>query len=124
MHTTLHHTRRRHHHHTGSDLNRGPEAPTGNRSDKVHPNPAHHHLFLGDNHILKKKGTGSKSMKRTPEQCKIRTKEKKNTEILTTERSVADRQVLNPPHTATARRNISHPYWLHEKCSRKTRTPS
>ena len=34
-------------------------------------------------------------MKTTPEQCKIKMIEKENTEILTTELSVADRQVLN-----------------------------
>ena len=76
MHTTLHHTRRRHHHHTGSDLNRGLEAPTGNRADKVHPTPAPLHLLLGDNHILKRKGIGSKSTTRTPEHCKIKMKGK------------------------------------------------
>ena len=117
---TCHHL----HHHTGSDPNRGLETPTGNKADKAHPNPALHHLLPGDNLLRKRKGIGSKSTKKTPEQCKIRMKEKRNIEILTTERSVADREILNLPHTATARRNISHPYWLHEKCSCKTRTLS
>ena len=98
----------------------GLETPTGNRADKAHPNPALHHLLPGDNLLRKRKGIGSKSTKKTPEQCKIRMKEKRNIEILTTERSVADREILNLPRTATARRNISHLYWLHEKCSCKT----
>ena len=114
-------TCRHHHHHTGSDPNRGLETPTGNKADKAHPNPALHHLLPGDNLLRRRKGIGSKSTKKTPEQCKTRMKEKRNIEILTTERSVADREILNLPRTATARRNISHLYWLHEKCSCKTK---
>ena len=47
-------------------------------------------------------------MKKTPEQCKIKTKEKRNTEILTTEQSVADREILKPtPHNDSKTQHLS-----------------
>ena len=81
--------------------------PTGNKADRVHPNPAPHHPRPGDNLLRRRKGIGSKSTKKTPEPCKTRTKENRSIEILTTEQSVADRKTLNLPCTATAKSNIS-----------------
>ena len=95
--TTLHYTRRRHHHHTGSDPNPGQVAYTENRIDKALLVLTHPHLFLRDNHIQKRRGSGSRNMKMMQEHTKIRMRGNRSTKSHTTDRGVAELLTLSPP---------------------------